>query len=272
MPVEYYSEAKPESRYRKLNSGNQITKSQRCRKSSLVNRGPIDTSTCCLCGDPIESDAATPGDALSMDHVPPKQFYPKELRIDRNPDLWLTPTHRRCNEGYRKDEEYFYHAMYAVVRKNNEQMGQTILRDFSRRTHKPQTPAMMRNIRKTFTTVTEGGIHLPPGIVEFSVDKARSERVVTKIVQGLFYLDRGVHMPRHNCRDIRMCVDESDIPEFYTLLRQGAESKMVCRDVFSFRRFQFEDLHFFSMVFWESLVFCCAFEDPLRCEHCTYGI
>jgi len=223
-------------------------------------------STCCLCGDPIESDGATPDDALSMDHVPPKQFYPKEFRIDRNPNLWLAPTHRRCNEDYRKDEEYFYHAMYGVVQKNNQQVGQMIRRDFGRRTHNPQTPAMMRNILRTFTTVTEGGIHLPPGIVQFSVDQYRSQRVVIKIAQGLFYLDRGVHMPRKNCRDIRLCLDESDVPELYTLSWQGAESKMVCRDVFSFRRFEFENLHLFSMLFWESLMFCCAFEDRLRCE------
>ena len=81
---------------------------------------PIDTSTCCICGAFIDSDAVTPSDALSMDHVPPKQFYPKELRIDRNPNLWRVPTHKRCNEDYREDEEYFYHAMYAVVLKNNK--------------------------------------------------------------------------------------------------------------------------------------------------------
>ena len=221
----------------------------------------IDTSTCYLCGEPIDRNALTPEDALSMDHVPPKQFYPKDLRTDRSPNLWLAPTHKRCNEDYRKDEEYFYHAMYSIVGKNNQEMGQQILADFARRTHKPQTPAMIRNILKTSRTVTEGGIHLPPGVVQLSVDQYRSERVVIKIAQGLIYLDCGVHLPRENCKDIRLCIDESDVPELYSLSWQGADSKMVCVDVFSYRRFEFENLHLLSMLFWESVMFCCAFED-----------
>ena len=227
-----------------------------------MNRTAIDISTCCLCGDAIKPDAATPGDTLSMDHVPPKQFYPKKLRIDRNPNLWLSPTHRRCNEHYRKDEEYFYHAMYGIVKKNNEQMGQTIQNDLGRRTHRPQTPAMMRNILRTFKTVTEGGIELPPGLVEYSVDQHRCQQVVIKIAQSLFYLDCGAYMPRQNCKDLRLCLDESDVPEFYTMSWAAAESKMVCPEVFSFRRFEFDNLQLFSMLFWESLMFCCAFENP----------
>jgi hypothetical protein len=149
--------------------------------------------------------------------------------------------------------------MYYVV---NEQMGRSIHRDFARRTHQPQTPVMMRSILKTCTEITKGGIHLPNGIVQFSVDKYRAQRVVIKIAQGLFYLDCGHYMPRDNCRDIRLCVTESDIPEFYTLSWQGAEPKMVCHDVFSYRRFEVEQLHLFSMLFWESVMFCAAFEDP----------
>jgi hypothetical protein len=222
----------------------------------------IDTSMCYLCGGAIDRNASSPEDALSMDHVPPKQFHPKSLRSDRSPNLWLAPTHKRCNEDYRKDEEYFYHAMYSIVGNNNQEMGQQILADFARRTHRPQTPAMVRNILKTSRTVTEGGIHLPPGVVQLSVDQYRSERVVIKIAQGLLYLDCGVHLPREHCKDIRLCIHESDVPEFYSLSWQGAGAKMVCPDVFSFRRFEFENLHLLSMLFWESLMLCCAFDDP----------
>ncbi len=226
----------------------------------------MDTNICCLCGHQIDSNVTSPEDALSMDHVPPKQFYPRELRIHKSPNLWKAPTHKRCNNDYREDEEYFYHAMYGIVQKNNPQMGQTILSDLARRTHKPQTPAMIRSILKTFTTVTDGGIHLPPGIVQFDLDPYRSQRVVIKIAQGLFYLDRCVYMPRENCKDIRLCLEESDVPELYSLSWQGVDNKMACGDVFSYRRFEFENLHLFSLLFWESLMFCCAFKDPLKCE------
>jgi hypothetical protein len=231
-----------------------------------MSNAPIDTSICCLCGEPIERNPASPEDVLSMDHVPPKQFYPKELRSNRSPNLWLVPTHKRCNQAYREHEEYFYHAMYGVVQTNNQRMGKQILADFARRIHKPQTPAIMRHIRKTFTTVTEGGIHLPPEVVQFSVDRYRSQSVVIKIAQGLIYRDCGVHAPRESCKDIRDCLDESNVPELYRLSWQGAESKTVCPDVFSYRRFEFENLHLLSMLFWESLMFCCAFEDLSLCH------
>jgi len=204
-----------------------------------------------------------------MDHVPPKQFYPKELRTARSPNLWRAPTHKRCNESYRYDEEYFYHAMYYVV---NEQMGRTILRDFARRTHCPQTPRMIRSILKTCTEITEGGIHLPNGVVRIPLDEYRTQRVVIKIAQGLFYLDCGHYMPRDNCKDIRLCVGESDIPEFHSLSWQGAELKTVCDDVFSYRHFEVQQLHLFSMLFWESVMFCAVFEDPSTTGGGTNGL
>lgn len=216
-----------------------------------------DKSTCSLCGAFIEAKASALEDSLSMDHVPPKQFYPKELRTERSPNLWLAPAHWRCNERYRKDEEYFYHAMYFVVNKPNRCR---IHRDFARRMHQPQTPAIIRSILKTFREITKGGIHLPDGIVQFSVDKYRAQRVVIKIAQGLFYLDYGRYMPSDNCVDIRLCVTESDIPEFYTLSWQGAELKTVCHDVFSYRIFEVKHLRLFSMCFWESVMFCAAFK------------
>lgn len=201
-----------------------------------------------------------------MDHVPPKQFYPKSLRTKLNLNLWVVPTHKRCNEDYREDEEYFYHAMSPIVGKNNPQMGKTIFADFARRTHKPQTPAMIRNILKSYSHVSNGGIYLPPGIVQFSVDKDRTQRVIIKIAQGLIYSDCDVYAPSENCKDIRLCSDKSDVPEVYSLSWQGAESKTVCQKVFAYRRFELENLHLLSMFFWESLMFCCAFEDPKLCR------
>ena len=54
---------------------------------------------CCLCGHPILANPANPDDAFSSDHVPPKQFYVKEIRSAQNPNLWVVPTHKRCNAG-----------------------------------------------------------------------------------------------------------------------------------------------------------------------------
>ena len=176
-------------------------------------------------------------------------------------NLWVVPAHNLCNEDYRKDEEYFYYAMCGVVQTSNITMGQVMLRDLFRRRHKPQTPAMIRAILKTFRTVTEGGIHLPPNVVQFSIDQYRSERVVIKIAQGLLYRDLKQYMPRENCKDIRFCRSEHDVPELYSLSWQGAERVAVLPDVFAYRRMEFDGLQLMSILFWESLMFCCAFEN-----------
>jgi len=222
----------------------------------------IDNQTCSLCGDQIAANSVNPDDALSMDHVPPKQFYPKETRTTHKTNLWLVPTHRRCNADYRKDEEYFYHAVYALVQKGNRTMGQVVHHDLLRRTSKPQTPAMVRSLLKEFRTVTEAGIHLPPGIVQFGLDKYRTQRVAIKIAQGLFYLDEKRYIPRANCKDIRLCEFESDVPELYQLSWRGADAKSVLPAVFSYWRFGFDNLHLFTMLFWEAFMFCVAFESP----------
>jgi hypothetical protein len=222
-----------------------------------------DPRLCYLCGEPIELQPEDPGSELSMDHVPPKQFFPKELRDNESLNLWVAPTHRRCNEGYRADEEYFYHCMYPLVGKINPRMGMTIFRDFERRARKPQTPAMLRRILSTCTTVTEGGIYLPSGIVQFKAHRFRIQNVVLKIARGLFYLDHQRYIPRENAKDIRLCETEDEVPEFYKLTWQATTSRGVYPPVFSFRQFYLDvkEYHLWSMLFWGSIMFCTTFED-----------
>jgi hypothetical protein len=222
----------------------------------------VPIQTCSLCGQAILANPENVDDSLSMDHVPPKQFYPKEERASANPNLWLVPTHRRCNADYQKDEEYFYHAMYPLVRDGNRAMAQVVHRDLKRRTNKPQTPAIIRSLLKEFRTVTEGGILLPRGMVQFNIDAYRVQRVAMKIAQELFYLDKDQHVPRANCKDIRLCESESDVPELYQFSWRGAEARAVLPAVFSYRRCEFDNLHLFSMLFWEALMFCVALERP----------
>jgi|CXWL01.1.fsa_nt_gi hypothetical protein len=222
----------------------------------------LDNAICCLCGSAIAANPANLDEALSMDHVPPKQFYPKQLRTDLSPNLWSAPTHKRCNGDFQKDEEYFYHAVYPLVQNGNLAMGKAVYADLMRRTKKPQTPAMLRRLLKTCTTVANGGIYFPPGIVRFSLDAYRVQRVAIKIAQGLLYLDYKRYVPRQNCKDIRLCELETGVPELYQLSWQGAEAKSVVPAVFSYRRFEFENLHLLSLFFWESFMICAAFENP----------
>jgi hypothetical protein len=67
----------------------------------------LSTYICYLCGKVIENKPKDDPMGLSWDHVPPKQFYPKQIRETQNLNLDLVPSHKMCNENYKKDEEYF---------------------------------------------------------------------------------------------------------------------------------------------------------------------
>ena len=221
------------------------------------------TPTCCICGAVIDATDKESPDALSMDHVPPKQFYPKSIRVEGNLNLWSTPTHKRCNCDYKKDEEYFYHSLYPLVANVNQKMGQTIFKDIKRRAQKPQSRTMIRGLLKTARTETEGGIQLPAGIFQMRVNEYRIQRIAIKIAQGVFFLEHDHYLPRGNCKDMRICESEQEVPEMYSLSWGLAEMATVYPSVFSYRRAFLDGMWFYSLLFWEAFMFCMVFDCPL---------
>ena len=238
---------------------------------------------CCLCGDSASDD-----DKITREHVPPKQFYPKSIRGGLN--LWVVPTHRSCNNKHKSDEEYFYHATYPMVANGNPTMASIIFADLERRAKKPQTPKLLQTILKNAKkTKLPSGIMLPPGVVRLDVDKYRLQQVAIKIAQCLFYRDHATYIPKDNCKDIRLCQQESDVPQWYQLswelskenvddlpvhqsggtivladIDEG-KAESASETVFSYRStyIESEQLHLYTLMFWEALAFCLSFEDPV---------
>jgi hypothetical protein len=118
---------------------------------------------CYLCGDPIEQSPKNDSMILSMDHVPPKQFYPKGIHENEDLTLRLLPSHKKCNEDYKLDEEYFYHCMHPAVERSNPNMAKLMYEDLLRRSEKPQTQILARKLLQNIGFLTKGGIHLPAG-------------------------------------------------------------------------------------------------------------
>ncbi len=209
---------------------------------------------CYLCGKSIEKGR------LARDHVPPKAFYPKDVRAGLN--LQVVPSHKECNEAYRKDEEYFQHAFYVEVLRQQPAITPHLKNDFLRRSRKPQTPAMIRKILKGASAITPGGIHLPPSTLQLKIDRARIEKVALKIARGLFYIDEKRFLPLKNAKDIRFCLNGDNVPDLYRLYWPYVERRWVCPAVFSYKYFKFEDLQLYSLFFWEAIMSCAAFGNP----------
>jgi hypothetical protein len=176
----------------------------------VILRPKTKESRCCLCGAKI--DLTLPkGHArgLTREHLPPLQFFPKQLRSKLNPNLHTVPSHRECNEESRKDEEYFYHAFSIHVRESNPELGPIVFEDLKRRRHKPQTPAMFRKILAH--TTRRSGILLPNGQIGIALDRYRLEQVALKLGQCIFTLETGKYLPKKHCKDIRLCRSPNEL-------------------------------------------------------------
>lgn len=105
---------------------------------------------------------------------------------------------------------------------------------------------------------------------------------------SLFYRDHKRIMPHENCKDIRLCEREDEVPDLYRLSWEMSKINVndlvppepgglvlvadteagpplaECRQVFDYRSGYFEEerLHVYTLRFWEAFVFCMAFEDP----------
>lgn len=215
---------------------------------------------CYLCGEPIEEDSMKEELSLSMDHIPPRQFYPKSIRQQTDLNLEGAPSHKKCNGDYREDEEYFYHSLYPLVEKNNSNMAKIIFQDLERRTHKPQTPAMARKILKNVSRVTQGGIHLPPGKIEIALDESRLQRIAIKIARGVLALNKIPYISETSCFDIRICENESEVIELYKILWQISSVNGILPSVFSYKYHYSDGIHHMCLLFWEAFMYCLCFK------------
>ena len=189
---------------------------------------------------------------LSMDHVPPRQFYMKQIRETQNINLDVAPSHRRCNESYKEDEEYFYASMYAYVAKNHPPMGTLYFQDLIRRSKRPQTPAKLRKILSTAVIVTEGGIHLPNGMRRLTLYRTRIERTVVKIARGILFLSIDRYFQEQQIISISFCDKASEIDPFLPALRLHPLAG-VYPDVFAHAHYSLGGFRPLLMLFWQAL-------------------
>jgi hypothetical protein len=209
---------------------------------------------CYLCGKSIKGK-------VSKDHVPPKQFFPKEVRLEKNLNLEKLPSHKKCNNEYKDDEDYFYHSLYPLVANSNPDIAQVIFKDFARRSHSPQTPALLCKIFSDASRTTEGGIILPANMVEINLDLYKIQRIAGKIARGVLFISSKTFFPVSSIVDMRICEKESEVPEMYQLSWKVTPIKSSYPKVFSYRYFQFDKYHIISLLFWEAFMFCVTIQD-----------
>lgn len=203
---------------------------------------------CHLCGKSIAKED------FSKEHLPAKQFFPKEIRIQENLNLLTIPSHWECNEGYSKDEEHFYFSLYPIVKESKASISDVVHSDLKNKTQEPQK-IFIRTLLKNFSVCTEGGIYLPTGKYEYSIDKYRIQRVVLKIIQGLFFHHNQVFLPIGKIKHYDMCLDEGEVFEVFKISWPCSVLTYRCKQVFSYKYFFDENRHYWTLLFWDAVMF-----------------
>lgn len=128
--------------------------------------------------------------ADTKDHVPPKSLFPYPKPSDLISGL---PCCKKCNQSYSMDEEYFRDNLVLTAKPSPavKQLWEKARISCIRR------PAKLVSINKRIkrlNLVTEKGVYVGtnPGL-EFS--KPRTDRVIKKIIKGLFFHHTGRVMP-----------------------------------------------------------------------------
>jgi hypothetical protein len=133
---------------------------------------------CVYCGD-------NPG--ITDDHVPPKSFFPQP----RPSNLITVPACHKCNSGASKDEDYFL-ATFMFSGAGNSDAGKILWKQRLNRMFRKNL-GLKRKIAEGLSyrpVVTPTGIYLGRRM-GLQFDEGRFERVLQKIVRGLYYFEYG---------------------------------------------------------------------------------
>jgi hypothetical protein len=128
---------------------------------------------------------------MTQDHVPPKSFFPRP----RLSDLITVPCCQQCNQGAGKDEEFFL-ATFMFSEAGSTHAGKQLWAEKLDRTYQKNL-----GLRKTIArALSHKQIWTPTGLylgrrMTIKIDHPRLERVVEKIVRGLYYREYGNPLP-----------------------------------------------------------------------------
>lgn len=135
---------------------------------------------CYLCGREIKKKERT------LDHVPPKQFFPSDLPKKDHVQLMTLPTHKACNKGFQKDEDYFRLSIGASACDNP--VLNSLWKDMARSVYKTKTRPLRLMVFKEFKkeVKTPSGLVLP-GIIAKTFYTERIFRIIWKITRGVYF-------------------------------------------------------------------------------------
>jgi hypothetical protein len=139
---------------------------------------------CIYCGQQKE---------LTVDHIPPKCLFPKP----RPNNLITVPSCSSCNSGESKDDEYFRMMLTFSIEASQHPEIKNLIPTILRSLNKPEKFGFSQAFYKTLSDVelqTKSGLYLGK-TAKYQADEKRLNRVVNRILKGLFYHEIGSRLP-----------------------------------------------------------------------------
>jgi len=152
-------------------------------ESDLGKRKKARVGTCVYCGreGPITDD-----------HIPPKCIFPEIL----HKSLLKIPSCTGCNNGSSKDDEYLRTIIVLSARTHRdealEQVTSRTVRSLVRAEASGFREGILTGLREMFAQ-NERGVFVPATFGR--VDLTRLDRVITRIIKGLFYAENSYRLP-----------------------------------------------------------------------------
>lgn len=130
---------------------------------------------------------------LTVDHIPPKNLFAEP----RPSNLWTVPSCRRCNNQASKDDEYFKMMLTlkddARAHPDAKETSASVLRSLERTEARRFARSFLDTV-KYVEALSPSGIYLGRRMT-YDVNLVRLDRVVSRVVKGLFYRLSGYRLP-----------------------------------------------------------------------------
>jgi hypothetical protein len=227
---------------------------------------------CYLCGLSHEDNGPT-----NRDHVPPRRIFPRQIRINLRADLLTLRTHVACQSAYAADEEYFFNTLLPNALESS--VGPMLAEDFKHLiAHDKVAKKLSETVRRQFED-RPSGLVLPRGMVVQRVTGSRLQRIVWKIVRGLFAIEYERFLPEDTPRHIDIIGPlDRDVPDYVKPMigRPRKGHTLSCFGYSILHSSEIPDwaepfpLHVFLIELWERFALAVAFHDPsCGCTKCS---
>lgn len=131
---------------------------------------------------------------LTRDHVPPRNLFGSTSEVQ----LVTIPCCTKCNGQASKDDEYFRRSL--ILRHDipdnpiTRELLEAVYRSWRNPRQRGFTRSFLRGVEEK-EVYTEGGIYLGQ-VGTYNIEHHRLDRVVCRIIRGLFYHHSGYPVPR----------------------------------------------------------------------------